>query len=220
MVELNGAMGRLYNGMEWLSKLVYIQFLWVLGSVVGLVIGGVFPATMAMFAVLRKMIQGDDDFSFFKTFWASFRAVFWKANALGVIVAFFSFVLYFYLTLMKSLDGALFVFLYIGLLSFTFIFIVANLFLGPVFSHYELPFLQYLKMSLFFGFSCPFHGISMVGGLVAIYYLMAFIPGLLPFLSVSLLAWFLMYMANLAFHKTQQEQEAKQMKETKDGVIQ
>lgn len=211
IVELNGTMGRLYNGMEWITKLVYVQFLWVLGSAVGFIIGGIFPATMAMFAVLRKMIQGEEEFSFFKTFWTTFRSEFWRANALGAMISFIGFILYFYLAFMKSHEGVLFVFLYIVLLSFTFIYLVSNLFLGPVFSQYKLHLIQYLKMSLLFSLSCPFHGISMVGGLIAFYFLIAFIPGLLPFLSVSLLAWFLMYMADLAFKKTQQDMVTKQL---------
>jgi uncharacterized membrane protein YesL len=205
-MELNGVIGRLYNGMDWIAKLVYVQFLWLLGSVVGLVIGGVFPATMAMFAVLRKMIQHDEEFSFFKTFWTRFRREFWKANALGGIITLLGFILYFYLIFLKAHGGAVSLILYLLVLSITFVFLITNLFLGPVFVHFQLGFFQYLKMSLWFCLSCPFHGISMIGGLVAFYFFMTYIPGLLPFLSVSLLAWFLMFMANLAFEKAKQEE--------------
>jgi uncharacterized membrane protein YesL len=211
IMELNGVMGRLYNGMDWIAKLVYVQFLWLLGSIAGLVIGGLFPATMAMFAVLRKMIQREDEFSFFQTFWVTFRREFWKANVLGGIISLIGFILYFYLVFLKAHEGAVSVILYILVLSITFVFLITNLFLGPVFVHYQLRVYQYLRMSLLFCLSCPFHGISMIGGLVAFYFLMTYVPGLLPFLSVSLLAWFLMFMANLAFEKAKQEEAAEKL---------
>jgi uncharacterized membrane protein YesL len=211
IMELNGVMGRLYNGMDWIAKLVYVQFLWLLGSIAGLVIGGLFPATMAMFAVLRKMIQREDEFSFFQTFWVTFRREFWKANVLGGIISLIGFILYFYLVFLKAHEGAVSVILYILVLSITFVFLITNLFLGPVFVHYQLRVYQYLRMSLLFCLSCPFHGISMIGGLVAFYFLMTYVPGLLPFLSVSLLAWFLMFMANLAFEKAKQEEAVEKL---------
>ncbi|TDL64763.1 DUF624 domain-containing protein [Rhodococcus qingshengii] len=208
-MELNGIMGRLYNGMDWIAKLVYVQFLWLLGSVAGLVIGGIFPATMAMYAVLRKMIQREEEFSFFQTFWTSYRREFWKANALGGIIALLAFILYFYLVFLKAHDGAVSLILYILVLSITFVSLITNLFLGPVFVHYKLHLFQYLKMSLLFCLSYPFHGISLAGGLVAFYFFMTYVPGLLPFLSVSLLAWFLMFIANLAFEKAKYDEAAK-----------
>ncbi|MBM7585546.1 putative membrane protein YesL [Bacillus pakistanensis] len=204
-MEINGVVGRLYKGMEWISKLVYIQFLWVLGTFSGLIIGGLFPSTLAMYTLLRKMIIQKEEFSFSKTYWQSFRREFWKSNLLGVLVGIMGFILYFYLVLLKDQEGILFTVLYILLLSLTFTMIITILFLAPVVVHYKLPTLQYVKLSFLLTISYPFHGLSMMGGLVAFYFIFSYVPGLIPFLSFSVLAWFLMFMANLAFEKNKQE---------------
>ncbi|MBO1913821.1 DUF624 domain-containing protein, partial [Microvirga sp. 3-52] len=53
---------------EWLAKLLHVQVIWILFCLIGLFIGGIFPATFTMFSIIRKWIMKQDDFPVFKTF--------------------------------------------------------------------------------------------------------------------------------------------------------
>lgn len=46
----------LMRGMQWLSSLVYLNLLWLLGVVAGGVVLGIGPATLSLCAVLRELI--------------------------------------------------------------------------------------------------------------------------------------------------------------------
>ncbi|WP_084028990.1 YesL family protein [Bacillus sp. J33] len=63
-------------------RLVYLNLLWIAFSLLGIVLFGFFPATAAMFSVVRKWIMGETDVRVFKEFWQTYRKEFWKANRL------------------------------------------------------------------------------------------------------------------------------------------
>lgn len=81
-MELNGFVGVLYRTSEWIMRLVYLNLLWIAFSLLGIVLFGFFPATAAMFSVVRKWIMGETDVRVFKEFWQTYRKEFWKSNRL------------------------------------------------------------------------------------------------------------------------------------------
>ncbi|MGG1687820.1 YesL family protein, partial [Pseudalkalibacillus sp. NRS-1564] len=78
MVELNGLWGKFYRITEWVARLVYVQCLWLVFSIVGLLVAGIFPATMGMFAVVRRWQLGETDVPVFPEFWTTYKQEFIK----------------------------------------------------------------------------------------------------------------------------------------------
>ena len=76
-----------YSFFEWVTKLALLNLLWLLFSLVGGILLGIFPSTLAMFAVIRQWLQGDTQLSIRKSFWRYYKADFWKGNALGAFLS-------------------------------------------------------------------------------------------------------------------------------------
>ncbi|MEH7009917.1 YesL family protein [Neobacillus niacini] len=198
-MELNGVWGGLYKAMDWIMKFVYVQFLWTIFSVAGFLVLGLFPSTMAMFAVTRKWIMKDTDIPIFQTFWHIYKSEFLRTNIVGWINVGLGFVFYFYLRFFKELDGIMFDILFCLTLTLCVIYLMNLLFVAPVFVHYQLKIIEILKYSIMIALYNPFHAIAMAATAGGFFYLVLYIPGLIPFLSVSIVAFVFMWIAHLAF---------------------
>ncbi len=72
-MQMGGIMGGFYRVSEWIMRFAYVNILWGLFTLAGLVLFGFMPATVAMFTVIRKWLMGETDIPVFKTFFASFK---------------------------------------------------------------------------------------------------------------------------------------------------
>src|SRR5699024_2683932 len=79
------AMGA-YRFSVWLTRLAYLNLLWIAFTIIGLGIFGFMPATTAMFAIARKWLHGEVDIPITKTFWQQYKASFFQTNILGLLL--------------------------------------------------------------------------------------------------------------------------------------
>lgn len=63
-----GTVGGIYHISNWIMRLAYVNFLWILFTLAGFIVFGFFPATIATFAVVRKWIFDTTDIPIFTTF--------------------------------------------------------------------------------------------------------------------------------------------------------
>ncbi len=54
-------MSALNKAFEWITKIAYLNLLWLGFTLLGLIIFGIFPATAATFTVARKWVTGYPD---------------------------------------------------------------------------------------------------------------------------------------------------------------
>src|SRR5690625_6922967 len=87
-------MGRVFRWCEGIMRLAYVNLLWILFTILGLGIFGIFPATIALFAVTRKWVMGDRDIPVFSTFWQTFRKEFLKSTLLGWVLFVIGYMIY------------------------------------------------------------------------------------------------------------------------------
>ncbi|RKL66937.1 hypothetical protein CR203_14015 [Salipaludibacillus neizhouensis] len=194
-------MGSLYQLCVWVMRLAYLNILWVLFSIAGLLIFGIGPSTAAMFAVTRKWVMGEKDIPIFATFWEASRTEFIKSNVLLGIFIIIGFVLYFDLRFLLNYDGWLFTILTVGLISLIVLYLFVFLFVYPVFVHYNFNTFQYVKYSLLIVICNPLKlvlltismGLAFIGFLI--------MPGLILFFSGSLVSLLTMYFASTIFVK-------------------
>lgn len=168
-------------------NLAYINILWILFSIVGLGVFGLFPATTAMFAIIRKLIIGEKNFKISPTFWGYFKQDFIKANGFGIIILITIYILYFDFKFVEQSNN--FQFLIPILLFILISFIVTVIFLFPVYSHFRLRFFQYIKQSFLIAITSPFELIAIGASAVAIYFAMTIFPGAIPLFSGSVFAY-------------------------------
>lgn len=191
--------------MNWITFLIYLQLLWVVFTIAGLVVGGVFPATFAMFGVIRGSLRDQSDVPVFKTFVQMYKEAFGKANLLGWGAFLVGFSLYFYYAWSRNLTGFVAVVLMMIVIFLAIIYLMTVLFLVPVYVHFDIKILEVIRHATFIAISHPFHLIAMVATFIGFWYLLFYIPGAIVFIGLSLLAYVLMFIANAAFNSMERK---------------
>ncbi|AZB42480.1 DUF624 domain-containing protein [Bacillus sp. FJAT-42376] len=204
---------RLYAGLEWVMRLVYVQFLWMVFSVFGLGIFGFFPATVSMFTVMRKWIRGESEAGILDTFKKTWMREWKKANIIGWVFTGIGFVLFFYLKAAIGMSGITGIIFYLLMAMALVIYTLSFLFVFPVYVHFHAGAREAMKLALLLALSFPFHSISMLAAAAGFYFLTLFLPSLLPFISFSLLGFALMGIADLAFAKAGEKEEQRMQTE-------
>jgi uncharacterized membrane protein YesL len=201
--------GRIYRICEWITKLAYVNILWGLFTLVGAIIFGIAPATVAMFTVVRKWILfSDHDVPVFKTFFNTYKKEFLRANKIGLFIGLASYILYIDFLYIVNIGEAfqlIFSFFLFVILVFYFITL---LYIFPVYVHYELRFFQYIKYSFFIGMANPHMTFIMFLCLGLLTILFIYIPGLIPFFGISSFSVVLMWCALKGFRKIEEKQNA------------
>lgn len=206
-MQMNGLTNALYNFCQWITRLVYLNILWGLFMILGFIIFGFFPATIAMFAVVRKWIMGDTEIPVFTTFWSIYKKEFWKSNLLGLIFYISAYVIYIdYLFLQGTMSGVSKIISF-PLLIVTLLYLLMLLYVFPIFVHYEIKVWQVFKNSFLLMLLNPLVTFVMLIGCILLYLIMTAIPGLIPVLGGSTLTCVLMGPAYYVFKKNQQKRE-------------
>jgi uncharacterized membrane protein YesL len=186
---------------EWIVRFAYTNMLWILFTLMGGIILGIFPATTAMFAVVRRWLLGETDIPVFKTFWGFYREDFLKSNLLGLILTMIGLALYIDYQLLYQVGNDALRWLHYLFLTITSLFLLTLLYTFPVFVHYQLKVLQVLKTSFFIMAVSPLSTIMMIAGSILIYFSLVSFPGFVPIFSASLLSFLIMWAAHLSFLK-------------------
>lgn len=197
MKSLNGIFKAIFEIGKWLSKMMYLHLLWVIFSLMGLVVFGVMPATTAMFTVIRKWMEDDNDIPVFQTFLASYKTHFLKSNALGTFLVAIGIFLYIDMKISKQLVQSFYLHIILHIIGF--LYLITLLYFFPVFVRYKLKYSQNFKQSFYIALARPFETIAMIISLILLYYLFNFLPILLIFVGSSLIAYSLMWFASQAF---------------------
>lgn len=197
----------LYKFTVWISRLAILNLLWLGFSLLGLVAFGFFPATVAMFVVLRSWLRGEDDRPIFRTYWQAYRANFLTANGYGLIIALLGAIVYSNLIFMSLNESQSILFLHIPLYTFLIFVALTLLYLFPVYAHYDLGFFQTIKQAFLIMVIQPIQTLVMIFGIVASVVVMRFIPGLTFFFGGSFIALLITATCNHSFQTIEQKQK-------------
>jgi len=174
------------EAVDWFGKLLYLSALWIGFSVLGGLVFGVMPSTVAMFAVIRKWNMGETDSPVFRVFWRTFRVEFWKANLLGLVLCGVALVLFVdarYVLFVHSRVTGL-----IGLLGLipALLYAITLLYIFPVFAHVEASVWRILQLSLISSLAHPLRTLVL---LFAFMIVLSNIHGLLLPLFIAFFAY-------------------------------
>lgn len=206
-MQMNGAIGGFYRVCDWLMKLAYINILWIAFTLSGLIIFGIFPATTAMFVIIRKTLMDKDEIPITKTFWESYKSEFIKSNLLGLVLIISGYILFINIHFLSNSTGLINL-LYYPTLMIALGFILTLFYVFPTFVHFELRIHQIIKHAFLIMLMNPLSTILMVIGTFAVYLLMTTIPGLIPLFSASILSLVIMWASFFAFSKIKRQQDA------------
>ncbi|PEJ58633.1 hypothetical protein CN692_10210 [Bacillus sp. AFS002410] len=198
---LGKTMGKLFTVCEWIMKLAYVNLLWFLFSIAGLIIFGFFPATVALFTIVRKWILKETDLPIWRTFLAVFLKEFKNANKLGSVFIFSGIFLAFDVFYIRTVEGLFQFILIVPLLIITAVYLMILLYIFPIYVHYDFKLKEYIKNAFFLSIFHFHITLLMLISLVAILFLLLYEPGLTPFFSAVSIAWIFMFCGMYSFNR-------------------
>ncbi|WP_152658583.1 YesL family protein [Oceanobacillus sp. CFH 90083] len=191
-----------YTFAIWITRFAYLNILWILFAIAGLLFFGVMPATVAMFAIIRKWQRGEDEVRIFAAFWEIYRQEFWKANRIGMIL----FALGYLFSIQFQILGAQTALVY-QMAQFSIVLAFALLaifvvYLFPVYVHFELKTKECLKWPLIVAIVHPILTVFLLACIgLAGYFIFHAFPAVLFFFGGSLSAYFITWGVSKTFSK-------------------
>ncbi|WP_026559764.1 YesL family protein [Bacillus sp. J37] len=200
---------KFYLLLEWVMWLAYINLLWIGSALIGLIVFGIFPATVAMFTVIRHLLLKDTTGKqILKTFALTYKREFFKSNVIGLIFTAIGYLLYLDFLYIQNMTGTTYYMFQIGLIFISIIYFISLLYIVPVYVHYDLKFHQYFRHALLIGILSPITTMLIVIGLTILYFLLVKIPGLIPLITTSTLAFIIMGCALNGFRRLEDKQQS------------
>ena len=182
---MQGFHNKLNDIGEWIYRLIFLNFLWMGFALLGLGLFGIFPATNALFSVLRKYLLNKKDVKLASDFYHFYRKDFLKSNALGFILSVIAAVIWIDFRYFMSMTNfgisivgnVMLVLLVFVLLALCVVF--------PIFSHYEMSLGQYIKNALLYPFTHLLTMLLLVISIILFDLIVYQVPGFLPFIGIS-----------------------------------
>lgn len=198
-METNGLMGGLYKVCEWVTRLAYLNLLWMLFTFIGFIILGFGPATVAMFSIIRKWLMGERNLSIFSSFWLVYKKEFMKANLLWMSLVAIFIMLYVDWVLINSMNGMLH-HLFLGcFIIISVLIVVVLIYIFPVYVQFEGSILHYYKSAFLLGASFPIRTIIITITSAAGILLSLIFPGVGILFLASGLGFVIMYISYTIF---------------------
>ncbi|OMD18144.1 YesL family protein [Paenibacillus odorifer] len=245
-MEFKGAMGGLYRVTEWISRIAGSNILWALCSapflffgvlkmiMLGTGAGGaneqitlnwamgilapftVFPASAALFTVVRKWVMGNTDVGTFRTFFQGYKENYVKSMLGGVIYTLMFVVMYVdvtvYMTQMPN-------FRIVGILMLVLMILLSvsmfNFF--SIVVHYQMGFKQVMTNSILLTIARPIRVFSTLIAAAVLVYIGLRYPALYFICIPTLIAMAAFFNFYATYNKLQLQVEKKKLKEKEEA---
>ncbi|KMK74400.1 YesL family protein [Alkalihalobacillus pseudalcaliphilus] len=204
-MELSGIWGGFYRVSLRVSKMAYANALWVLFSLLGLIVLGIAPATVALFSITKDWAKKDWDQPVFQTFWQTYKTEFFRANGVGWAFFVIGFLIYWNFTLFA---GASIVMMVIRafLLMVTVLFAGTLLLFFPTYVNFHLKGLARVRAALMMACGHPLHVVLLMASIVALQAVFMYLPGLIIFFAAATIAYVISWFAHHIFEAMKKKQ--------------
>jgi len=181
-------MAMIFSVLEWIMLFVLLQLGFVLGTVVGLGVFGVFPAFFTCVILAQEAIADHGEIPQIARAWKLYKTLFWRANAVGLIgclvgVVLFANVVYFN-ALQPTFGWALGV--KVAVLLFLFLYLAVAVIVLPSWLDFRLPFKALPRLFLT-GLGDIYSIITVIGSGIILWLLFTYATGLLIFVVVGIM---------------------------------
>lgn len=215
-MEVKGIMGGVHTISVRIMNLAYWNLLWIGFTLLGAVILGVLPATVALYTVMKKDIRAEKDApSDFKVFRKAYSSNFFRANGLGILLFIGGGLLYTYFHNLHVIQDSYAIVFHILLYMLAIIYAMIMLFIFPAYVSYGNSVFQYIKNAVIIGLSYPHYVILMAFILSVIFTILLISSALLLFFGISVLAYINMKISAKVFYLIEQRQSHLQVQSAK-----
>lgn len=185
-----------------LLQIIYINFLWLFFTSIGLFVLGLFPATIALFTVMRNLLLHNEK-PITTTFWKTYKQEWLKGNGYALVSYSILIILaidFYAIYLIDSLQILL-----IPTFLLAFLIFGTLLFFFPVYVHFDLTFFAMIKQAFLFTITSPITVVLNCISIVCLYGVFNIIPGALPLFMGSVISYFAMKWSLSAFGKMEKK---------------
>ncbi|MCR6094947.1 DUF624 domain-containing protein [Salipaludibacillus agaradhaerens] len=189
------------------TRFAMLNALWIGFTVLGLGVFGLFPATVSLFSISRKWIQGNEELPLLKSFVSYFKSVFVKANLVGWLAGGIGAVLYLNYRLIRQAGADVPLLVTVSFIIIVIFFTLMGVSAFPVSVHFTGGLIELFKKTAMFVFgrlhiACLF--VMIVWG--AIHFSLAF-PTIILFFSGSVVSYLIMWFFIRTLHKLEKSYE-------------
>ena len=182
--------------LQWITRLATINILWFIFSLRGFLVGGIFPATVAVLGVSRKLIMADTEVKITSVFKQIYHQEFKNANILGWLLTIIGGLLYLNFKVIADSSGEILFVIPFAFYLVIFFYVIVILWTFPLVAHYQATWIQHIKNALIIGLTRIHYTIASGLVVLSVAYFSLDYPGLIPFFSISVAAigsmWFSM----------------------------
>jgi uncharacterized membrane protein YesL len=180
--------GGLYHLTEWIMRLAYLNLLWIAFTLLGGIVFGWTPATIAMYTLMKRWVMGGEQTNLFSAFWDIYRVEFVKSQKIGFILMGIGSLLVIDLTFFLPGETALFVFGKLFALQLLVAYVMMLSYVFTLYVTYDMDCFNLLKKALLLGVRYPLKTIFHLIGSFALIMIFLAVPSLLVFFGGSLFA--------------------------------
>lgn len=165
----------------WVWRIMHLNWAWLLHTLLGGVVLGLFPSIFSMFYISKKWLEGGIDDGIWKEFHQYYKENFWIANGLGWIYTLVGTFLVWELYIVTQIQGFFPLVCMIAIIFILLFFAFAFFYLFSYYVYFEGTFKDYLIKPLIIGFVNLRGNTTIAIGIIMISYLIYQLPGLILF---------------------------------------
>jgi len=170
---------------EFITEFVMLNVMWFAGCVLGGVIFGWAPSTVALLAVIRNKIMKKEYYGVVRSFWATYKKEFIKSNALGIVCMLFLVIVSINKINFDSQPEGIFTILSVISTVVRALICGIILYMFPLYVHYNMDLKEYFIRALNLLIVKPFVTICIILWTLLVYVIIMKIPGLIAIFGVS-----------------------------------
>nr|WP_249317121.1 DUF624 domain-containing protein [Bacillus sp. FJAT-50079] len=193
--------------------MLYLNFLWIVFTLAGFVVGGIFPATVSLFSIMKNSVRGDERGSIFKSFWSVYKQEFLRANRLGYTLVFIAVVLYYDWLFTNVVGGTIGMVAKGILLGCVFLFGITVVYIFPVYLQAGGKVFASIKSAFLIAITYPIHTMIMFISIFSLCVVFILLPMAGYLFATSGLCWVITFFSLHLFRKI--EKQAEEMQERK-----
>ncbi|MFJ5621586.1 YesL family protein [Peribacillus loiseleuriae] len=180
--------GKLYNLTEWIMRLAYLNLLWLSFTLIGFVVFGWTPATIAMHTITRRWILGQEQTKIFSTFLDIYRSQFLKSQKVGFTLLFLGVLLFVDMKIFMTGKSALFVLAKLFTIQLMVAYFVVLTYVFSIYVNFHMNGLKMFKMAFLMGLMHPIKSLYTLIGSFALIVLFITFPSITFLFGGSVLA--------------------------------
>ncbi|WP_084822341.1 YesL family protein [Bacillus sp. SA1-12] len=193
--------------LHWVVRLVILNVLWFLFSILGLFVAGIFPATAAVLGIVRKWLMGDK-----VKIWSSFKDIyrqeFKAANLMGWILSLMGIILFLnYRVIVNNHSEIVFIvpFAFYFIIFFYTILVIWSF---PLLVHYKATCFKHFKNAIIIGLTKIQYTIVSGAIVSCLVYVSLSYPGVIPFFTISAIGMGCMWLPLQIFTQLDERQQS------------